>query len=257
MKASKPRLRMFAGPNGSGKSTIKDELSPRWLGVYINPDDMEKAIRQDGYLDLNNFSVNASADKLASFLQNSSLLAKNGLLDDAKQLTLLEGKLNFGSIAVNSYFASVLADYIRHKLLAAQISFTFETVMSSPDKVQFLQKAQQAGFRTYLYYVATEDPDINISRVANRVKLGGHAVPEDKIRERYTRSLALLPQAIAYSNRAYIFDNSGPVEEKVLVAEVTDGLTIEMKTEQMPYWFKIALWDKFDADEGDINVWLM
>lgn len=39
-----PRLRMFAGPNGSGKSTIKSLLSPELLGVYINPDDIQKEI---------------------------------------------------------------------------------------------------------------------------------------------------------------------------------------------------------------------
>ena len=36
--------------------------------------------------------------------------------------------------------------------------------MPSPDKIEILHKAQARGFRTYLYYVATEDPEINISR---------------------------------------------------------------------------------------------
>ena len=40
-----PRLRMFAGPNGSGKSTIKDVINKELLGIYINPDDIEKNIR--------------------------------------------------------------------------------------------------------------------------------------------------------------------------------------------------------------------
>ena len=34
------RLRMFAGPNGSGKSTMKAELPPELLGVYVNPDEL-------------------------------------------------------------------------------------------------------------------------------------------------------------------------------------------------------------------------
>lgn len=37
---------MFAGPNGSGKSTLKDILSPVLLGTYINPDELEKTLRQ-------------------------------------------------------------------------------------------------------------------------------------------------------------------------------------------------------------------
>ena len=119
--------------------------------------------------------------------------------------------------------------------------------MSSPDKVDFLKKAQESGFRTYLYYVATEDPDINISRVASRVAEGGHTVPKEKIVERYHRSLDLLADAVQYANRADIFDNSS--DKKVWVAEVTDGDILELKTDNMPFWFKAALWDKFASDE--------
>lgn len=244
MTALVPRLRMFAGPNGSGKSTIKDTLPPQWLGVYINADDMEKGIRADGFLNLADFEVVADVNDLQAFFAASTLLAKAGLAAQAKQLTVVDGRVQFGAVEVNSYLASVLADFIRHKLLAAQVSFTFETVMSSPDKVAFLQKAQQAGYRTYLYFVATEDPEINVSRVQYRVQMGGHPVAEDKIRSRYTRSLELLPEAVAYADRAYIFDNSGA--ERVWIAEVSRGNEIEIKTDQMPAWFKAALWDKFE-----------
>lgn len=248
MTALAPRLRMFAGPNGSGKSTIKETLPPQWLGVYINADEMEKAIRSDGYLSLPSFEVMADTVELQAFLQASTLLAKEGLLPQAQQLTVVDGKVCFGAIVINSYWASVLADFIRHKLLAAQVSFTFETVMSSPDKVDFLHKAQQAGYRTYLYFVATEDPEINVARVQYRVETGGHPVAEDKIRSRYVRSLQWLPQAVAYADRAYIFDNSG--SERVWIAEVTDGIEVEMKTDEMPAWFKTALWDKFEPEDA-------
>lgn len=244
MSAALPRLRMFAGPDGSGKSTIKDMLPPQWLGIYVNADEIEKTIRATGRLSLTTFEVETDAQELQTFLQASTLLKKAGLLAQAGQLTLVDGCVVFGPVEVNSYWASVLADFIRHKLLASQVSFTFETVMSSPDKVAFLQKAQQAGYRTYLYFVATEDADINVSRVKYRVQVGGHPVAEDKIRSRYVRSLALLPQAVTYADRAYLFDNSGT--ERVWVAEVTDGLEIEMKTDQMPAWFKATLWDKFE-----------
>lgn len=239
------RLRMFAGPNGSGKSTIKDELKSEWLGVYVNADEIEKTIRATGFLRLDDFEIEATDDELQAFLQGSAFLAEFGLSSDAQQLHLVNGEVVFGVVAVNSYFASVLADFIRHKLLAARVSFTFETVMSSSSKVDFLEKAQQAGYRTYLYFVATEDPDINVARVQNRVREGGHSVPEDKIRSRYIKSLDLLSKAVSYADRAYIFDNSSSQNERIWVAEVTNGLEIEMKTDAMPAWFKTALWDKF------------
>jgi predicted ABC-type ATPase len=167
------------------------------------------------------------------------------LLADVDKLSFNGNQLHFNDVVVNSYFASVLSDFIRHQLLVAGISFTFETVMSSRDKVDFLQKAQAAGFRTYLYFVATEDPEINVDRVRHRVVTGGHPVPEDKIRDRYTRSLELLIDAVTYSNRAYIFDNSTDDQEHAWIAEVTDGLVIELKSSEMPAWCKTALWDYF------------
>ena len=242
-----PRLRMFAGPNGSGKSTIKAVIRPELLGVYINPDEIEKEIRERDFLDLKHFQVATTAAEILAFFNASVLLAQAGLLDEAACLRFDDDKLSFFEVSANSYFASVAADFIRHKLLERGTSFTFETVMSSADKVLFLQKAQQRGFRTYLYYVATDDPIINISRVRNRVRLGGHPVPDDKVIARYDRSLGLLLEAIHHTNRAYIFDNSGPAQ--IWLAEVNGGKTLTMKTDQMPAWFKTVVWDRIKPDQ--------
>lgn len=243
MSVAIPRLRMFAGPNGSGKSTINEVIEPQLLGVYINPDEIEKDIRRFGFLDFSAYRVATMEDEVLPFFRQSVLLTQAGFADEVARLRFTDGKLSFHAVPVNAYFASVAADFIRQKLLGAGVTFTFETVMSSPDKVAFLKKAQEHGFRTYLYFIATEDPAINISRVENRVKLGGHPVPHDKIVARYYRSLALLADAVLYSDRAYIFDNS--FHAKVWLAEVTDGNALEMKSDTMPHWFKIALWDKF------------
>lgn len=246
-----PRLRMFAGPNGSGKSTIKEVIPPQLLGVYINPDEIEKGMRQSGHLDFSDFAIQAVDSEVMAHLRSSRLLSKAGLLGEVERLSCQDGRLDFNGVAVNSYYASVVADFIRHKLLETRTNFTFETVMSSPDKVEFLRKAKALGFRTYLYFVATEDPEINISRVANRVKAGGHCVPKEKIVSRYYRSLDLLADAVQHTDRAYIFDNSG--QDRVWLAEVTDGVELEFKGEWMPHWFKAALWDKFAADEETIQ----
>lgn len=240
---------MFAGPNGSGKSTIKSVIRPELLGVYINPDEIEQEISKQDFLDLEAFGVHTTREEVLAFFRKSTLLATQDLLEEVEFLSFGDGKLSFHNVEVNSYFASVAADFVRHKLLDAGISFTFETVMSSPDKVAFLQKAQHRGFRTYLYYVATEDPIINISRVRNRVRLGGHPVPEDKIISRYGRSLNLLMDAIRHTNRAYIFDNSRHYH--IWLAEITDGKMLEMKTDWMPVWFRTAVWDKLTPAEGN------
>lgn len=238
------RLRMFAGPNGSGKSTFKSIIRHELLGIFINPDDIEKEIRDFDFLDVEGYGVQTTKEEILDFFIKSQLLKTADLLDDAHELRFNDGKLSFFNAGVNSYFASVAADFIRHKLIECSKSFTFETVMSFPDKVEFLRTAQSRGYRTYLYYVATEDPAINISRVRYRVKMGGHSVPENKIVSRYKRSLDLLKEAVLFTNRAYIFDNS--THEHIWLAEITDGHLLEMKTDQVPAWFKKALGSKFN-----------
>jgi predicted ABC-type ATPase len=248
MSAPTPRLRMIAGPNGSGKSTIKSLVRPEILGVFINPDDIESAAKANGSVDLASFGVQASADEFREFFAQSTLLANAGLIAAGKELNLANNRVDFSAVPVNSYFASVIADFVRRNLLDSRVSFSFETVMSSPDKVELMRRARTISYRTYLYYVATEDPLINVSRVRFRVQAGGHDVPEAKIISRYHRSLDLLFEAIRNSSRAYVFDNSS--RQPMWIAEVTDGNVMEMKSQQMPSWFKKAVWDKMQLNTG-------
>lgn len=61
---------MFAGPNGSEKSTINAVLHPELLGVYINPDEIEKSIRDRGdFLDLAHCGVHTLETEILAFFQ--------------------------------------------------------------------------------------------------------------------------------------------------------------------------------------------
>ena len=237
-----PRLRMFAGPNGSGKSTIKSVIRRELLGVYVNPDEIEASIKQFDFLDLSEFEIVTDEAEILEFFKSSTLLEKADLLDEAEYLRFTDNRLSFHDVSVNSYYASVAADFVRQKLILARKSFSFETVMSAPDKVKLLETSRQIGYRNYLYFVATDNPEINISRVKYRVKTGGHDVPKDKITTRYFRSLDLLWEAVKFTNRAYIFDNSG--SELLLLAEITDAEQLEIKTDAVPLWFEKNVLDK-------------
>lgn len=241
---SVPRLRMFAGPNGSGKSTIKAMVPKKLLGVYLNPDEIQKDIEDRGFLNVRDYGVETKREEILPFFLNSTLLQKAELDDEASCLHFTDGKLDFFEVSVNAYFASVAADFIRQKLIEKRVSFSFETVMSSPDKVALLEKAQSLGYRTYLYYIATDDPAINVARVKARVNLGGHDVPESKIVTRYARSLDLLMEAVKHTNRAYLFDNSRQGSDRLWVAEITEGHDLELKCDPMPLWFQKSIWDK-------------
>ena len=240
-----PRLRMFAGPNGSGKSTIKqklEDINPDWLGVHVNPDDIEREINESGILSFDHFKVRTTKSQIFGFLNRADQLIYNDLVRQVSKLQFTKNSLLFEDVELNSYLVSALADFLHARLVAARINFSFETVMSHPAKIELLKKTLKAGFRNYLYYVATEDPEINVSRVGIRVKAGGHKVPVNKIRSRYYRSLDNLVAAIKFTSRAYIYDNSGA--KATLLAEITNGKEITIENSNIPVWFRKYVLDK-------------
>src|SRR5580704_3465025 len=74
-----------------------------------------------------------------------------------------------GSLGERSLRAQKIADQKRTDCIENRKSFTFETVMSHPSKVDILDRAKKAGFFVQLYFVGTDNPATNIERVALRV----------------------------------------------------------------------------------------
>ena len=240
-----PRMRVFAGPNGSGKSTIKEVISPDLLGHYLNPDDLERELRENPVFHFSQFLLPIPEEPaFRDFLTQHPLSIRAGLSTVFQTIRIQADTADFSQVRINSYVAAVLTDWLRNELIRTGQSFTFETVMSSSDKLDVFRRARAAGFRTYLYYIATNDPSINVERVQYRTQTGGHDVPSGKINDRYYRSLGLLVDAIRLTDRAYIFDNSGT--ERLWLAEVTAGVDLELREEEVPEWFALYVLDKAD-----------
>ena len=115
------------------------------------------------------------------------------------------------------------AQDIREKCLDERRSLAFETVLSMPDKIDFIQRAKNAGFFIRLFFVSTDSPTINAKRVAMRVMQGGHDVPIGRIISRYTRSLANCSPALKLANRGYVYDNSIDNSQARLLFRTADG----------------------------------
>lgn len=228
-------MRVFAGPNGSGKTTIVKEIEKFDLGVYINADDIESLLNQNGGLNFLDFKISTSEEELQAFFQESQFSPIYRNQPDLWQFLHVKDNALTLKTNIDSYLAADLADYVRKALLQAGISFTFETVMSHAGKLDFFREAKEQGYRVYLYYISTEDPDINISRVKYRVIKNGHPVSEEAIKRRYYKSLENLREAVMLSNRAYLFDNSG--QAAILKAEVTEGTDVNIiDPELVPNW---------------------
>ena len=132
------------------------------------------------------------------------------------------------------------AKEMREECLSSLTNMAFETVFSIPEKVEFVQRAQSAGFFIRLFFVCTNDPSINAQRVALRVMEGGHDVPIPKIINRYYRSIANCVETMARVDRAYFYDNSETDVAPSLVFRLSDGKIARIYRELGPWAKNIA-----------------
>ena len=135
--------------------------------------------------------------------------------------------------------AAVRAEEVRERCVREGRSLAFETVLSMPDKIDFIQRAKQAGFFVRLFFVGTDNPAINAKRVALRVMEGGHDVPISKIIARYTRSLANCSVAARIADRAYIYDNSVDNAPAQLLFRISEGKLVKHYGNMNPWAFEI------------------
>ena len=127
----------------------------------------------------------------------------------------------------------------RDAAIAARRSFLVESTLSGRDVHRLMEKVRSADYRTLLHFVCVESPDQAVERVRNRVARGGHDVPEQNIRRRFSLSLANLPLAIALSNESYLYDNSdvGAPHRRVAIVRGKRSRTVK----RCPEWATSAV----------------
>ena len=126
----------------------------------------------------------------------------------------------------------------REQCLAERKSLIFETVLSADDKIDFIERAKEAGFFVRLFFVCTESPTINASRIAQRVIKVGHDVPITKIISRYQKSVLNCKYIATKVDRTYLYDNSIENAEAKLLLRFSDGKIAKRYIEELPEWAK-------------------
>ncbi|MHA7153763.1 zeta toxin family protein [Arthrobacter sp. TMN-50] len=109
--------------------------------------------------------------------------------------------------AAHASEAAQIAEAQRRERIADGKSFISETVFSHPSKVHLVSDAVDAGYLVYLHVIIVP-VELTVQRVLERVRRGGHEVPEQKIRERYERLWGLLCGAIRIADVTKVLDNS-------------------------------------------------
>lgn len=107
-------------------------------------------------------------------------------------------------------------------------AFAFETTLGG-NTVPARIRAAASTHDLMIWFVGLSSPEQHIARVAGRVAAGGHAIPEDKIRERWPAALANLIALMPVLAHLRVYDNSRdvargkPVPDPVLVLEMANG----------------------------------
>lgn len=95
-------------------------------------------------------------------------------------------------------------------------SFAFETTLAGRGYARAIPRWQAAGYRVSLIFLTLPSLEIAIARVAERVRQGGHSVPDDVIRRRFRAGWANFERVYkALVDEWRLYDNSGPRPEFV------------------------------------------
>ncbi len=124
-------------------------------------------------------------------------------------------------------FAAGRAMLARVRALAEQrVSFGFETTLASRSFAPWIARLEKAGYEVHLLSLALPAAEVAVRRVAERVRMGGHSVPETTVRRRYRAGLQnffRLYRVLATSWRVY--ENSGAVAPRLVAARRADVVT--------------------------------
>ncbi|HZS28417.1 MAG TPA: zeta toxin family protein [Candidatus Angelobacter sp.] len=146
--------------------------------------------------------------------------------------------------------ANSLAWYEGKRLLeraiAEKLNFAFETTLGGKTIPALLAKALSEGMQVRIWYVGLSSAELHISRVRSRVEQGGHDIPEEAIRQRYTQSrlnlIRLLPkltELLLYDNSEEADPKAGEMPEPRLILHlVQDKVPRLCDLSQVPEWAK-------------------
>jgi predicted ABC-type ATPase len=110
-----------------------------------------------------------------------------------------------------------------NRALKNQERLVVETTLADRNRqLVLLERAQSAGFKTWLFYIGLSDVSRHVARVQQRVARGGHDIPDEDIVRRFTRSRTNVIDAMRLADRTMLYDNSG--QDVRLVASVARGM---------------------------------
>ena len=113
------------------------------------------------------------------------------------------------------------------------ITFNQETTLCGNNILKNIKKAKMLGYYVELHYVGVESVDIAKKRVAHRVSVGGHGIPETDIERRYVETFENLNKIISECDRILFYDNTNKFKRFAII----EGGNTVILVNNIPKWF--------------------
>ncbi|MEK7722484.1 MAG: Zeta toxin family protein [Elusimicrobiota bacterium] len=117
-----------------------------------------------------------------------------------------------------------------HEFAGSGADFGFETTLSGRTHLNMFRRLKSSGYRVHIFFLWLPGVELSLLRIKDRVVDGGHNVPANDVRRRFTRSISNFFHTYrSLADTWMLFDNSGPVP--VLAAKGNDGNSLIENTE--------------------------
>lgn len=112
------------------------------------------------------------------------------------------------------------------------VSFTQETTLSGYKTEATAKQVKELGYHVRLFYIGLDTLGESLSRIENRVRRGGHHIPQDDVTRRFAGRWEAVSKVLPYCDEAEFYDNDNGF---VKVAEYKNG-ELRSVGELRPQW---------------------
>jgi predicted ABC-type ATPase len=86
--------------------------------------------------------------------------------------------------------------------------FAIESTLAGNTILKNIKKAKELGYNITLFYIGIESEEESLERIKNRVRKGGHNIPEEDVKRRYEKRLEDFMKVFPYCDDIDFYDNT-------------------------------------------------
>lgn len=164
---------------------------------------------------MNNYVIIAGVNGVGKSSLRGVLEGQGVLLGHIIDADAIAKEHNFNNIVAGKKAIEEI-DYC----LENNLSFTQETTLSGHRILRTIKQARKQGYYVTLYYVGLNSKEESLLRIANRVRKGGHNIPESDVIRRFNNRISSLKCILPLCDEAILYDNENGF---VKVAEIVNN----------------------------------